>query len=208
MKIIALNGSHRPGKNTAGLLQTVLGACEKLGAQTELVELSQWNIRPCTSCHACLRQSVCSISDDDMAALGDKLLTADGILLGSPVYWSNVSTYMKNFMDRSRYLHMTANLLQGKIGGAVTGAGLLVGGQELALMMMETFLKQQGLLLADCRDNQGMVTATGVAGSLTSGMADGKTQYRRRFTDDPLLVQSAEQLGMNMVHLIQMCRSE
>lgn len=206
MKIIALNGSHRPGKNTAGLLQTVLDAAQSRDAQTELIELSEWNIRPCTSCNACLKAPACSITDDDMTLLGEKLLEADGILLGSPVYWSNVSTFMKNFMDRSRYLHMTANLLQGKIGGAVTGAGLLVGGQELALQIMETFLKQQGLILADCRNANGMVAATGVAGSLTSGMIDGKTQYRRRFTDDPLLVQAAEQLGLNMVELIRACR--
>lgn len=203
MKLLALNGSHRPGKNTANILDIVLEAARDGGCDTELIELSTLNIQRCSSCNACLRAPQCSITDDDMTALGEKLLACDGLLIGSPVYWSNVSTVMKNFMDRSRYLHMTANLLHGKVGGAVTGAGLLTGGQEPALQIMNNFLLQQGLLVTDCRDASSMVIATGVAGSLTAGIQDDKVQYRRRMTEDALLQQSAAQLGRNMLALMR-----
>lgn len=139
MKILAINGSHRKGKNTAALLNTVLEETAVMGASTELLELSDYNIRFCAACNKCLRKSQYSITDD-MAIIGEKLTTADGILLGSPVYWFNVTALMKNLMDRSRYLHMNKNLLAGKVGAAVTTAGLLQGGQETTLRILEYFL--------------------------------------------------------------------
>lgn len=202
MKIIALNGSHRSGKLTTDLLEVTLEAAREAGCDVELVELADLNIAFCTGCNACLRGPKCSISGDDMEALGEKLLAADGILLGSPVYWSNVSARMKNVMDRTRPYHMTKNLLAGKVGGAVTGAGLNLGGQGQALAIMQEFLVQQGLILADCRNPDAMVATTGVGGSLAASYADGKTQYRRKFTDDERVLEDAKQLGRNMARLL------
>ena len=202
MKIIAINGSHRKGKNTAALLNMVLGEAASLGAATELLELTDYNITLCKSCNKCLGKIQCSITDDDMAALGEKLLAADGILLGSPVYWANVSTLMKNFMDRTRYLHMGKNMLAGKAGAAVTNAGLRHGGQEWALQIMEYFLKAQSLLVVDTRNPEGPIMDAGVAGSLVVELKDGKMVFRRNATDDELTVASCKQLGRNMVNLI------
>jgi len=97
--IIAINGSHRKGQNTATLLNTLLAEAAALGATTELLELTDYTIKLCRSCNKCMGGNQCSITDDDMAIIGEKLLAADGIVLGSPAYWANVTTLMKNFMD-------------------------------------------------------------------------------------------------------------
>lgn len=203
MKILAINGSHRRGKNTAALLSTVLEEAAALGAATELLELSDFNIKFCTGCNKCLKRSQCSITDDDMTVIGDKLMSADGILLGSPVYWLNVTALMKNLMDRSRYLHMNKNLLAGKVGGAVTCAGLLQGGQEMTLRIMENYLQCQGLYIADTRDPAGPIMSDGVTASLMAGFKDGKIIWRNTVIDDELIVAACRQLGRNMVTLIR-----
>ena len=202
MKILAINGSHRRGKNTAALLNTVLEETAKMGASTELLELVDYDIKFCSACNKCLTRSQCSITDD-MAAIGEKLLNADGILLGSPVYWLNVTTVMKNFMDRSRYLHLVRNLLAGKVGAAVTTAGLLHGGQETTLKIMESFLLGHGLHIVDTRDQNGGVITAGAMGSLMADFQDGKMVWRRNAADDELLVAACKQLGRNMVELIR-----
>ncbi len=202
MKILAINGSHRKGKNTAVLLRTVLDEAAALGASTELLELSDMEIKLCIACNKCLTKCECSVTGDDMAVIEEKLLAADGILLGSPVYWVNVTTLMKNFMDRSRYLHIYKNVLDGKVGAALTTAGLLYGGQETTLKIMECFLQFHGLHVVDCRDPNEPITAPIVAGSLMEGFKDDRVIWRRNAADDPLLVASCKQLARNMVKLI------
>lgn len=202
MRILAINGSHRKGKNTTELLKIVLEEATALGAATELLELSDMNIELCAACNHCLGQCQCSISDD-MAIIEEKLLAADGILLGSPVYWVNVTTLMKNFMDRTRYLHVYKNMLDGKVGAALTTAGILYGGQETALKIMETFLQFHGVYVVDCRDPNVPITAPVVAGSLMEGFKDERVIWRRNATDDQLIVASCKQLARNMVKLIR-----
>ncbi|TGE39279.1 flavodoxin family protein [Desulfosporosinus fructosivorans] len=203
MKILAINGSHRKGRNTTTLLRMVLDEAAVQGAATELLELSDLNIKFCTSCNKCLNRSQCSIPDDDMAIVEKKLLAADGILLGSPVYWVNVTTLMKNFMDRSRYLHIYKNLLDGKVGAAVTTAGLLYGGQEATLKVMEYYLQLQGLHVVDSRDPNEVIKTVIAAGSLMEGVKDDKMIFRRTAIEDELLVASSKQLARNMVKLIR-----
>ncbi|SFR00215.1 flavodoxin family protein [Desulfoscipio geothermicus] len=203
MHIIAVNGSHRKGKNTAALLGVVLEEAAALGATTELLELADYNIKHCLSCNKCLGRPQCNITDDDMAMIGKKLLAADGIVLGSPVYWANVTTLMKNFMDRTRYMHMVKNMLAGKVGGAVTNAGLRNGGQEAALRIMEFFLAAQGLHVVDSRNQDGPIMTVGVAGSLQADIKDGKVVWRKGALEDEAAVLAARHLGKNMVQLIQ-----
>ncbi|TYO97299.1 flavodoxin family protein [Desulfallas thermosapovorans] len=208
MNIIGINGSHRKGKNTAALLNAVLGEAAALGATTELLELSDYNIKLCLSCNKCLGRAQCSITDDDMAIIGEKMLAADGIVLGSPVYWSNVTTLMKNLMDRSRYMHMTQNMLAGKVGAAVTNAGLRNGGQEAALRIMEYFLTAQGLLVVDARAQNAPIVSAGVAGSLLADFKDGKVVWRKSVEEDEATMLAARQLGRNMVELIKSLSSK
>ena len=60
---------------------------------------------------------------------------------------------MKNFIDRTRPLHMTRNKLKGKIGGAVTSAGLRHGGQEFVMDYLERYMRSHGLILADYQEH-------------------------------------------------------
>lgn len=208
MKIIAINGSHRKGKNTATLLNALLEEARAGGATTELLELTDYNIKHCLSCNKCLGRPQCSITDDDMAVIGDKLLAADGIVLGSPVYWGNVTALMKNFMDRTRYMHMVKNMLAGKVGAAVTNAGLRNGGQEMTLRIMESFLAAQGIHVVDCRDQDGPIMYTSVAGSLLADVKDGKVVWRKSVLEDEAAMLAARQLGRNMVKLIKALRHD
>ena len=90
MRILAINGSHRPGKGTAALLQAALDAAQGAGAETEFVELARLDIGYCIGCNACLAKPACTLSDD-MDGLVAKMKAADGIIVGSPDYFANVA---------------------------------------------------------------------------------------------------------------------
>lgn len=202
MKILAINGSHRPGKCTAELLEAALHEATKLGAECELVELSQLTIGYCSACNACLMKSECSMSDD-MGGLVDKMLAADGIILGSPDYFSNVTARMKTFIDRTRYLHMVENKLKNKVGGMVTVAGLNNCGLEPTVDVLERFFATQEMLVVHPRP-MGPVLGVGCTGSMFGGFReDGRIQWRRSATEDPIAMGFARQLGKDMVELIE-----
>ncbi|MCG0277793.1 MAG: flavodoxin family protein [Thermanaeromonas sp.] len=207
MKILAINGSHRKGRNTAKMLETVLEEVRSLGAETELLELSDYNIKPCRACNHCLRVIECSIEDDDMKLIADKMLAADAIVLGSPVYISNVTGLMKNFMDRTRWLHMCRNTLQGKVGAAVTHAGLRNGGQEFTQMIMERFLASHGMIVVDSRDQEGRIYNHGPMGTLFERLEDGRVIWKKDVEDDPLALHECRTLGRNIVRQVQLMKA-
>lgn len=200
MKILAINGSHRAGKGTAVLLRDVLDEASSRGAETELVELSQLDIAYCTGCNRCLAQTTCSLSDD-MDELFEKLKAADGILLGSPDYFSNVSGRMKTFFDRTRPLHMVKNVLKSKVGGMVATAGLSTCGIEETIAVMDRFFATHEMLVVHPR-LEGPVLSSGVAATQFDGIdADGSVKWRG-IQNDSVARASARQLGADMVDLI------
>lgn len=211
MKVIAINGSPRKGKNTAIMLQTALDAAAELGATTELVELSDYHLKFCTGCNSCLRNTTCSITDDDNGLLHEKLLEADGVILGSPCYFGNVSGLMKNFMDRTRCLHMVRNSLKGKVGGALTHGGLRHGGQEYTLEILERFMVGQGFIMADGYEplsgENRVLTTMGVVGTMYRGMEEGKIKYYRSVLEDDLAIAACRMLGQNVANLIRKVRN-
>ncbi|MEG0757835.1 MAG: flavodoxin family protein [Raoultibacter sp.] len=196
MKILAINGSHRPGKCTAELLEVALREAEALGAECELVELSQLSIGYCCACNACLMKSECSMSDD-MAGLVDKMLAADGIILGSPDYFSNVTARMKTFIDRTRYLHMVENKLKHKVGGMITVAGLNNCGLEPTVDVLERFFVTHEMLVVHPRP-AGPVLGAGCTGSTFGGFReDGRIQWRRSTLEDPIAVEFARKIWLS-----------
>jgi multimeric flavodoxin WrbA len=207
-KTIASNGSHRKAKTTAAMLNLVLDEARALGAEGELLEITDFNIKPCKSCNKCLRQTKCSITDDDMAYLGQKMMDADGIVIGSPVYFCNVTGLLKIFMDRTRWLHVSKNLLEGKIGAAITHAGLRNGGQELTLLILERFLISHGLHIVESRKHGGGVSNLGGLGTMFSGFQEGNIIWYKSVLDDELTVRSCRQLGENIVETIRRYRGK
>ncbi|MCW3489166.1 flavodoxin family protein [Dethiobacter alkaliphilus] len=208
MKILAINGSHRKGKNTAEMLNTVLTEAEAQGMETELVELMDYEIKECISCNKCLFKPECSIDDDDMGKLYEKMREADGIVFGSPVYFSNVTGRMKDFIDRSRPLHMVANELDGKVGGAVVHAGLRNGGQELALAILNAYMQGQGMLVASDRGAEDGIVSTGAMGTMFASCQEGKMRFVKGVTQDEVALTSCQRLGRNMAKLVQRLGAE
>jgi multimeric flavodoxin WrbA len=118
MKIIAINGSPRTVRSTTRrLAQFVLDGAAEAGAETDMIDLCDLRITPCTACDACSLNGIC-VNDDDIPALIDRMKEADGIVFASPVYIDNVSGQMKIFFDRlADAIHY--QLLAGKYGCSV-----------------------------------------------------------------------------------------
>ncbi|SMB92286.1 Multimeric flavodoxin WrbA [Thermanaeromonas toyohensis ToBE] len=204
MKILAINGSHRKGRNTARMLEAVLEEARSLGAETELLELSDYNIKPCRACNHCLRAIECSIQDDDIKLITDKMLIADAIVLGSPVYFFNVTGLMKNFMDRTRWLHMCRNVLYGKVGAAVTHAGLRNGGQEFTQMILERYLASHGMIVVDSRDQESGIYNYGPTGTLFERLEGSRVIWKKGVEEDLLALHECRTLGKNIVRQVQL----
>ncbi len=99
MKILGIIGSRRKNGNTSCLVQEALKAAQNEGAKTELIFLGDYSIKDCMGCEGCKDTLKCVINDD-MQKIYPLLLEADGIILGSPTYFYNISADMKAFIDR------------------------------------------------------------------------------------------------------------
>ena len=122
MKVVGFNGSPRKKGNTAGSLNTVFGELEKAGIETELIQVGNRKVRGCIACYKCVenRDEKCAIGDDPVNDWIRKMKGADGILLGSPVYFSGVAGTMKSFLDRAFFVSsVNGGLLRHKVGAAV-----------------------------------------------------------------------------------------
>ena len=122
MKVVAFNGSGRKNGNTAILLNTVLDELSQEGIETEFIQLAGKNLQGCIACYKCFKNKdkKCSVDTDNLNEYLDKMIKADGILLGSPVYFTDVTPGIKALIDRSG-LVSTANggLFKRKVGAAV-----------------------------------------------------------------------------------------
>ncbi len=203
MKVLAVNGSHRKGMNVAKMLYAALEEAGKSGLDTELVEITDFEIKPCLSCNKCLFKPECKIDDDDMGVLYEKLQEADGIILGSPVYFSNVTGRLKNFMDRTRPLHMTQNYLENKVGAGLVHAGLRNGGQELAMEIIQHFLIEHGLLVVKDRRGNQPIISLGAMGTMCDSFDGKRMNFKESVHEDELGMESSRRLGKNIADVIK-----
>lgn len=122
MKVVAFNGSARKDGNTAILIKRVFKALEAEGIETELIQLAGEQIRGCTACRACFetKNQRCVIADDNVNAYIQKMVEADGIILGSPTYFGMMSPEMKALIDRAGFVaRANPDMLKYKAGAAV-----------------------------------------------------------------------------------------
>jgi multimeric flavodoxin WrbA len=122
MKVVAINGSARQNGNTALLINHVFAVLQAEGIETELVQLGGQAIRGCGVCNTCikLRNRRCSISNDPVNDIIAKMVEADGIILGSPVYFTDVTPELKALIDRSgRVAGANGQLFKRKAGAGV-----------------------------------------------------------------------------------------
>jgi multimeric flavodoxin WrbA len=122
MKVVAFNGSARLDGNTAILLNTTLAELEREGIQTELVQLAKEHLQGCGACYRCFKEKdgQCSIDTDPVNEYIAKMAAADGILLGSPVYFADVTANAKALIERCGMVaRANGDLYQRKVGAAV-----------------------------------------------------------------------------------------
>ncbi|MFH1084863.1 MAG: NAD(P)H-dependent oxidoreductase [Chloroflexota bacterium] len=99
MKVVGIVGSPRVGGNTDILVSEALAGAAEAGAQVDKVLLNKLRITPCQACEACRKTGRCRV-EDDMQPLYDQMLSADALVLGTPIYFWGVSAQLKAFVDR------------------------------------------------------------------------------------------------------------
>ncbi len=122
MKVVAFNGSSRKDGNTALLLNLVLGELKKEGIETELMQLAGETLSGCIACFKCAenRDQKCAVVKDRMNDNIAKMKEAQGILLGSPTYISDMTANMKALVERSTIVAKNnGDLFKRKVGAAV-----------------------------------------------------------------------------------------
>lgn len=113
MKAISINGGPRKNWNTDTLLQKALAGAQSVGAQTEAIHLYDLNFKGCISCFACKRKNSkfkghCAVKDD-LSKVLEKIREADVLLLGSPIYFGNVTGLMRSFLERLLFSNLSYN---------------------------------------------------------------------------------------------------
>jgi multimeric flavodoxin WrbA len=124
MKLLGLSFSPRKNGNTELLLDKVFSGARLLKAETELYRVADNDIKPCDGCGSCFKTGACHIQDD-MQPLYDKMLEADGIVFGTPVYFYNMTSQGKAVIDRTIALIRPDRSLANKVGGIVVVGGSL-----------------------------------------------------------------------------------
>lgn len=177
MNVIYVSGSPREESNTDFLLEKSL---EITGG--EFLKLTTYDIESCDSCWSCKENDECKIEDDMTEVILPRLKESEGIVIGSPVYFDNVSFQTKAFMDRTWAIR---GELENKIGGSV-----VVGrkyGHENAITAINSFFLKHNMIPA----NRGV-----------SGIAFEKGTI----TKDEEAVKAAEKLGRRIKHLDEIIR--
>jgi multimeric flavodoxin WrbA len=187
MKVVAINGSPRKDGNTNTLLTRVCSRLEQHGIETETIRIGGKTTRGCTACGMCFKNQdqQCIIKTDEINEVIAKMIAADGILLGSPTYFSDVSTEMKALIDRAGYVTLAnGSCLAGKVGAAVS-AVRRAGAQHAINTMHHFFSISQ------------MPIATSTYWNMSYGAAKGETEH------DIEGMQTMDNLGENMAWLLK-----
>lgn len=121
MKVIAINGSPKSEGNTYHALKLVTDELETQGICTEIIHVGNKSIRGCIACGGCARnQNERCVIDDEVNEIIQKMKVADGIIIGSPVYYASIAGTMKCFLDRSFYTaSANGGLFRHKVGASV-----------------------------------------------------------------------------------------
>ncbi|MBN1549992.1 flavodoxin family protein [bacterium] len=122
MKVIAFNGSARKDGNTAYLIRTIFDELNRENIETEMIQLAGKPLRGCMACGKCRenRDRHCVIKTDEMNIYIEKMVEAEGIILGSPTYFATITSEMKALIDRTGYVcRGNGHLLARKVGAAV-----------------------------------------------------------------------------------------
>jgi len=189
MKVVAINGSPRKNGNTGILLKYVLKALEAEGIDTELVSLAGKKIQGCIACYKCFekKDKKCSGRRDDFNKVLEKMVAADGILLGSPTYFSNVTPEIKALIDRAGLVGTANGALFARKAGAAVVAVRRAGSVFVFDALNHFFLYSQMMVPGSSYWNVGM------------GLEPGDVEKDREG------IRTMQVLGQNMAWLLKKC---
>lgn len=122
MKVVAINGSPRRKGNTVILIDEMFKTFEAEGIETEMIQLGNKPVHGCTACGQCKEKQDgrCHIKNDHLNYCIEKMVEADGIIIGSPVYFADVTTEIKALIDVAGYVTRANNFqLKKKVGAGV-----------------------------------------------------------------------------------------
>jgi multimeric flavodoxin WrbA len=125
MKVLGISGSPRTGGNTELLIKTALARLESEKIDTEYVSLADRQILPCTACGDCANVDApqCTIGDAGFDGMIERFMEADGILVGSPVYFGSATPETMALLDRVGYVSLrNGRFLRHKVGAAIAVA--------------------------------------------------------------------------------------
>lgn len=129
MKLIAVNGSPRPNFNTAKLVKEAVRGAEEHGAETEYVDLYKIANKGCISCFACKRidreSCVCQVKDD-IQPLFERILNADALVVGSPVYFGDVTAGTQAFLERLVFPALSYDDFSSRVYTGKVNCGLIL----------------------------------------------------------------------------------
>ena len=183
-RVVAVIGSPRRQGNTVALVDAALGELERCGCHCTRIMLAELRIAACDGHEDCGELATC-LHDDDATDVLAKVYAADGLILASPVYYENVSSQMKAFMDRNSFRYYHEEWLQTKIAGLIAVA--TESGLDDTLAAMRRFLA--------CSSPSEIPTLSlsGYANKLGDAVADAKLMAQAR----GLGLAMAERLGLS-----------
>ena len=187
MKVVAFNGSPRKKGNTYHLLRAACDELEQEGIETEIIHIGATKVNGCIACNRCFetKDRRCILDDDPMNEWMAKMFAADGILIGSPTYFADVSTATKALIDRAGYVGLANDgLLRRKAGAAVVAVR-----RAGAIHAYDTINHLFGI--------SEMVTVGSTYWNLGAGLAPGDVD------DDEEGIVTMENLGRNMAWLLK-----
>ena len=195
MRIVGISGSPKKEKSSTQFLLSK--ALEATGAETKLINISEYNIQHCTGCDSCVRKKPCPQSaNDDMPKLEEELRQADGIIISAPSYFTSVPGVLKDFIDRSRTMKMLDHQLKDKVFGALTYAGLRYGGQEHVIDVLNRYALGQGMIVVGAT---GSPVKHGTFGSGSMQTDDGSWRSAMK---DELAIEGSMLLGKRVADVV------
>ena len=171
MKVLLVNGSPRKDGNTAIALNEMVVVFEKEGIEAEILQIGGKDVRGCIACGKCREKGQC-VFDDIVVEAGRKLAEADGLVVGSPVYYASANGTVVSFMDRLFYSNRSD--LRMKVGAAIAVARR--GGQTTTFDQLNKYFTISGMPVASGQYWNGVHgTAPGEAAQDTEGLQQMRT---------------------------------
>ena len=189
-KVLLLNGSPRANGCTAAALQEMISVFRTEGIETELIHVGNKDIRGCIACGSCMKTGKC-VFHDPVNEVAPKFEAADGLVIGSPVYYAGPNGTILSFMDRLFYsTHFSKHM---KVGAAVVSARR--GGNTASFDVLNKYFTISGMPVASStywnqvhgftaedvkKDLEGLQTMRNLARNMSfmiRAIADAKEKY-------------------------------